>query len=162
MSRRHDVRRVRTAHAYTVIEIADLFRVTRATVRRWIAKEGLEIIPELWPFKVHGSVLRPFLQKKNKPRQPTGPGELFCAPCKRPQRPYGGWVTLVPRGATTADLVGRCARCRRRNFQRVATARLAEKLGDLRLVNEDVIEALAGTPATPHMQPSKELESCTR
>lgn len=161
MSRRHDSRRIRTAHGYPVAEIAALFRVRPATVRGWISHEGLEIVPGCWPPLVHGGVLREFIQRKNKPRQPTGPGELYCAPCKRPQRPLGGVAALVPRSPTTADLVGRCSRCGRFNYQRVTISRVAEKVGHLRLVNEDVIETLVGAPATPHNRHLKVVMPCS-
>lgn len=149
MSRRHDIRRVRSHRSYSTAELMRCLRVTAGTVSRWRG-QGLTEIAGIYPYVYEGEHLRGFLKLKNKPRIPTGPGELFCIACKLVRRPAGGGVSLEPRTSTSADLVGRCPHCRRTMYQRVRVTDLAHKLGDLVLRHEGETTPIAGDQPAPH------------
>lgn len=55
--------RIKENYSYTVQEIADLFEIIIATVRRWGRIEGLKRIPKVRPHLVHSSDLRCFLDQ---------------------------------------------------------------------------------------------------
>lgn len=93
----YSLRLIRADYTYTVEQIADLFGVDIATVRRWISKEGLARIPKTRPHLIHSSALLTFLVKKKSARkQPCQPDQAYCFTCKAPRAPAIGTGTTPP------------------------------------------------------------------
>ncbi len=111
--------------SYTVEEIACLYGIHKNTVRNWL-RLGLTPIDDRRPIMVTGLVLNAFhASRRAKAKRPCGPGELYCVPCHKPQRPAGDMAEYYPLTATTGKLTGICPDCDRLLFQRVNAARLA-------------------------------------
>jgi len=86
--RTYSTRFIKDNYPYTVEQIADLFGIDVATVRRWINEEGLVRIPKTRPFLIHSSALRKFLTKKKaKRKQSCKAHEAYCCKCKAPRTP---------------------------------------------------------------------------
>lgn len=136
MTRRYDPRRAKPYLTYTAQELADLYGVVIGTVRQW-HKDGLTTIDRARPYLYAGSEVAGFLAARNKPRQPMEPGQIHCVACKRAVRPLNGEVETVDRTPTSLDLRGVCPTCGCKIFRRVRIGEMSEKLGDLRVRNED-------------------------
>jgi hypothetical protein len=155
MSRRHDVRRAKRHLTYTIAEIAKTFDVNVWTVSQWI-KAGLKPIDGRRPYLFSGSEIASFLERRNKPRQPLGPGEIFCVACKRPTTPVANLVYICPRGPTTVDVIGACEVCDHAIYRRTRRADLQEKFGGLHLWYENGDVPLAPISSTPHTPDNQE------
>lgn len=142
-----DPRLAKIHRTYAIDEIARLYDVHRNTVRAWI-KAGLKAIDDRRPLLVQGAVLAEFLRARRKARRrPCGPAEIYCVRCRQPRRPAGGAVeyrVMTPKGG---NLVGTCPACRAGLFRRVASARLAEVLGDLRIAPMEHQQHIAERPS---------------
>lgn len=113
-------------------------------------KKGLRPIDGRRPYLFAGGEVRKFLQGHNKPRQPTGPGEIFCVACKRATEPAGAVAHFFPLSPTNGNLVGRCPKCSRRIFQRVRKEEIARKFSNLTVRYED-----AAVPVRAAAEPSR-------
>ena len=136
MSRRHNVRRIKAHWTYTAVELADTLHVNITTVRHW-KREGLLPIPATWPHLFAASEIVAFLNRKNKPRHPLSPGEIYCVACKKVRRPAGDVVRITPRSETHGAMVGRCPTCGREIFRCVRLAEIEEKSGFLKVRYEN-------------------------
>lgn len=136
MSRRHDLRLIKAHWSYTAPELAATLNVCIGTVRTW-TRAGLRPQPGTWPYVYAAADIVAFLKKRQKPRQPLGPGEIYSVAVRAPRVPVGGVVDLVRRSATSADLIGTCPDTGRRIHRRVRLSRLAEALGTLKVRYED-------------------------
>lgn len=136
MTRRYDPRRSKPHLTYTAQELTELFDVGIGTVRKW-QKNGLTPIDRIRPYLFPGSDVASFLAARNKPREPMLPGQIYCVACKRPIQPVDGEVEMVARTLTSKDIRGTCPHCGRKVFRRVRVSELNEKLGDLRIKDED-------------------------
>ena len=126
--RTYNVRLVKTNYSYTVEQIADLFRIDVATVRRWIKHEGLEKIPKTRPFLIHSSALRYFLTKKKKKRKnPCRPHEVFCFKCQVSSTPKKdtGKIKKQPNGSLLFQAL--CETCKGKINKAVKGADWSEK-----------------------------------
>jgi hypothetical protein len=128
VSRRYNLRRLKTDCSYTASELGELLRVNIGTVRRWVA-DGLQAIDERRPQLFRGDHVASFLQARAKARVPLQVGEFYCFRCKAPRSPQNRAVWLLPRSFTTADLMGRCSICATVMFRRVRRSEAAAKLG---------------------------------
>jgi hypothetical protein len=107
--------RIRENYSYTVQEIADLFGVTIATVRRWIRTDGLKRIPKVRPHLVHSSDLRCFLeQRQNANKHVCAENEVYCTGCRSPQIPEPGSGNITERPNKTIHFKSKCGVCSRR------------------------------------------------
>lgn len=149
MTRRYDTRRARVSLSYTTSELAELFEVTLSTVYAWV-RDGLVPIDCHRPYLFAGPAVAAFLRARNKPRQPLEDGQIYCVACKKACRPDNGIAELLPRGETTADVVGTCPFCFRRVFRRVRLDELSERAGNLILHHEDGTIALEQLGDRPH------------
>lgn len=110
--RTYNTRLIRADYSYTTQEIADLFGVDVATVRRWIRIEGLERIPGVRPHLVHSSALRNFLERKKAVRrQPCAPNEAFCFTCRAPRVPEPDTGSAQTRMNGSVQFKARCSTC---------------------------------------------------
>lgn len=126
MGRRHpDYRRVKLHHSYTLAELAAHFDIHINTVRSW-QREGLKPVDDKRPALFHGSFVRAFLMSRRaNAKRPTGPGRIYCLPCRKPKNPDGGTVDYRPETATAGRVEGLCPDCGRLIFRKVARAALA-------------------------------------
>ena len=89
--RTYPLRLIRENYTYSLDQIADMYGVDLATVRRWIRFEGLERLPKTRPYLVHSTALRRFLEKRQKSRkQKCGDQEAYCLKCRCPRTPLSG------------------------------------------------------------------------
>lgn len=97
--RNYNTRLIKEDYSYYVEQVADLFGVDVATVRRWISKEGLKRLPKTRPHLIHSNALKAFHDKRQADRKkPCYPSEAFCCRCQVPRIPQRGTgtVTLLP------------------------------------------------------------------
>ena len=111
MAGRCNPNRAKIHRSYTVEEIALLFGVHKNTVRAWV-KAGLPVCDDQKPMLILGSVLREYLQDKNKKRkQKCQKYEMYCLRCKSPQKPAENVVDYEPMNDTTGRMIGICSGC---------------------------------------------------
>ncbi|MBK6896403.1 MAG: helix-turn-helix domain-containing protein [Alphaproteobacteria bacterium] len=111
--RTYNVRLVKENYTYTVEQIADLFGIDVATVRRWIKDEGLERIPKTRPFLIHSSALKSFLTKKKaKRKKPTLPDEVYCCKCRVSRTPKKGSAKIKSQPNGALFFQAKCAGCK--------------------------------------------------
>ncbi len=144
MGARHpDYRRVKTHRSYTTAELASHCDVHVNTVRSW-RRDGLQPVDDKRPVLFTGAAVRAFLKaRRTDAKQPTGPGRIYCLPCRAPKVPAGGMVDYRPETATGGRLEGLCPDCDRMIFRRVSHALLPAICAGLHL-------------QFPHAQPSLE------
>jgi hypothetical protein len=118
-------RLAKTHRCYTIAGAAELYGCHRNTVRLWMRK-GLEPIEPTRPFLIHGSTLNAFhATRRKKAKRPCQPGEIYCLPCRKPQRPHKGLFDYLPITPTTGKVTANCPDCGRLMHQRVNRSRLA-------------------------------------
>lgn len=123
-SRRHNPKRAKSLHSFTIAEAADLYSVHRNTVRHWLA-EGLEPIDARKPVLIHGSALNRFhAARRQSVKQTCGPFELFCLGCRAPRRPASDIADYTTLTTLVGALEAICPVCDRIMTQRVNAARL--------------------------------------
>ena len=143
-SRRHNPKRAKSLHSFTIAEAADLYSVHRNTVRHWLV-EGLDPIDARKPVLIHGSELNRFhAARRQSVKQTCGPFELFCLGCRAPRRPASDIADFTALTASVGALQAICPVCDRIMTQRVNAARL-ERLGleievTVRLAREPIKE----------------------
>jgi len=109
-----------------VAEIAALYGCHRNTVRHWLAI-GLKPIDDRRPALVLGAVLNAFHgARRANAKVPCGPGELYCAPCRKARAPAAGVADIVEINAKIWKITAICPQCSSLMVQRVGTLRLTE------------------------------------
>jgi len=96
---------------YTVSEVATLYGISKATVRRWI-RLGLPVIDDMRPILILGCDLLDYIhrqRRKNKKR--CGSTEMYCCKCREPRRPALDLVTYIPNTAGRGRIMGLCSVC---------------------------------------------------
>ncbi len=126
--RTYSTRFIKDNYSYTVEQIADLFGIDVATVRRWIKEEGLMRIPKTRPFLIHSSALKKFLTKKKaKHKQFCKTHEAFCCKCKAPRTPKSGTGKAVKLPNGSIRFQGQCAICHTKVNKTIKGADWAKK-----------------------------------
>jgi len=111
--------------------MAHLFRVHKNTVRNWF-KQGLAPIDDQRPIVVRGEEIRRFLgERRARVKRPSGPGRIYCLPCRGPKVPAGKMAECVAMGESTGTLQGICPDCNRMIYRRVNPQKLHRVSGDL-------------------------------
>lgn len=154
MTRRHDPRRAKRHLSYTREELSVVFDVGLNTISSWV-RNGLSPLDDRRPYLFAGTSVQDFLARFNKPRQPTGIGELFCVACKKVIVPAGSVADFIPLGPTNGNLVGVCPGCSHRVCQRVRTVDLERKAGSLQVHYEDGGATLAAGGNVARTEPSE-------
>lgn len=155
MTRRYDPRRALPHLSYTREQLAETFDVALTTIWSWM-KKGLRPIDGRRPYLFAGGDVRKFLKGHNKPRQPTGLGEIFCVACKRATEPAGAVADFFPLSPTNGNIVGRCPKCSRRIFQRVRKEEISLKFSNLTVRYEDADVPVCADAGPPRTEPSDE------
>lgn len=131
MSRRHDIRRIKSHLTYTASEIAITLDVNIRTVRKW-TKDGLNPLSRERPFVFAPDDIRAFLRSIEKDRQPCAENEIFCVACKVPRVPVEGSVRTVSRNELDSDRVGECPKCGRKIYRRNKRGYVSDNPPDLK------------------------------
>src|SRR4051812_45512030 len=120
MGSRHPNPRLAKIHrSYSVEEMARLFKLHKNTVRNWF-KQGLVAIDGQRPTVVRGDEIRRFLdERRARAKRPSGPGRIYCLPCRAPKVPAGKMAECVATSATTGKLRGICPDCDRMIYRTV-------------------------------------------
>ncbi|WP_369414320.1 helix-turn-helix domain-containing protein [Microvirga puerhi] len=135
MGKRHPNHRLVKQHrTYTVEELARLFRVHKNTIRAW-QKEGLKPIDDARPLLFKGDGVASFLlARRETAKQPCGPGQIYCLPCRAPKVPDGDFVEYVPGTSTNGNLRGLCPTCGTTIHRRVNRSKIATAAGELEVL----------------------------
>ena len=155
MTRRHNVRKLKLHRNYTAQELADVMDVGIGAVRAW-TKAGLKPIDTRRPFLFCADTVAEFLEARNKPYQPSGPGQIYCVACKKTITPRDNVAKLVPLNNQTGNLIGTCPDCGRDVYRRVRLAEAPEKAGNLKVHHQDDKATLVGDGCPSHTPPNKE------
>ena len=132
MGARHpNPRRAKIHRSYSVDELARLFGVHKNTVRRWF-KDGLKAIDGQRPTVAGGEEVRCFLaERRARGKKPSGPGRIYCLPCRAPKVPALKMAECVASAETTGTLQGICPDCGRMIYRRVNLHKIDAIRGDL-------------------------------
>ena len=110
VGRRFNPRLAKSLRCYTIIEVAELYRVHRNTVRHWLVN-GLALIDGKRPLLIHGDALNNFHRARRVAcRQACGPAEIYCFGCRKPRRPARDIADLVQKGSART-LIAICPDC---------------------------------------------------
>jgi Helix-turn-helix domain len=134
MGSRHPNPRLAKIHRnYSVEDVSRLFSIHKNTVRNWL-REGLKPIDDQRPTLIQGSELRRFLtERRARSKQTSGPGRLYCLPCRAPKVPAGKIADCIQTGDTSGTLQGICPECNRMIYRRVNPQKLNGVRGDLEI-----------------------------
>ena len=134
MGARHpNPRLVKIHRNYSVEEVARLFGLHKNTVRNWL-KQGLAAVDEWRPTLILGRELSRFLkERRQKAKQPCGPGRIYCIACRAPKIPAGKMADYVPASPHTGTLCGICPDCGRLIYRRVSLAKIDAVRADLEI-----------------------------
>lgn len=111
-------------YSYSLEQIADVYGISIATVRRWIRVDGLPRIPGVRPYLVHSSELKRFLDDQRKARSyPCAEHEVFCFRCREPRTPGPGTGTTQPLPNGTTRFGALCADCGSKMFRTIGRAK---------------------------------------
>ncbi len=112
MGRKYNTRLIRDDYSYYVEQVADVFGVDVATVRRWMREHGLQRIPHTRPHMIHSSQLKIFLEKQKATRKkPCAAHEVFCLRCQLPRTPKMGSATITILPNTSVRFSAACVEC---------------------------------------------------
>ncbi len=117
--------------SYSVEEIAHLFKVHKNTVRGWF-RQGLETIDGQRPTVARGEEIRRFLsERRARAKRPSGPGRIYCLPCRAPKVPALKMAECVETGHATGTLQGICPDCSRMIYRRANPQKIDAVRGEL-------------------------------
>tara|TARA_R110002072_G_scaffold83632_2_gene189651 strand:+ start:25 stop:516 length:492 start_codon:yes stop_codon:yes gene_type:complete len=110
-SRRINTRRIKQNYSYLVQEFAECLGVHKNTVRNYI-KDGLPVIDDQRPQRIHGSDGIAFINEKQARRKcKCATNEFYCLKCRYPRKPVPGSVSLIPLSKTKLNISGKCEEC---------------------------------------------------
>ena len=110
--RTYNTQHIRNDYSYYVEQVADLFNVDVATVRRWLREGGLQRIPNTRPHLVHSSELKAFADRQQaKRKKPCACNEVFCFSCQLPRTPKIGSATAAPLPNRCIVFKAECSEC---------------------------------------------------
>ena len=116
--KRYSHRKIRSNRVYYIHEIAELFGITKGTVRKWV-KQGLKFVDRgKYGFLIRGEDLIHFLkEQQSRRRVKLFENEFYCSKCRRGRTSKGGKVTLlnsgrrVAKSANSVQIKGICSHC---------------------------------------------------
>lgn len=116
MAQSYGWQRIKTHWPYTLDDLAALYDVHPATVRRWIKKDGLSVavVDQTRPMILSGAKARAWMKAREaNRRQPCGPNEMYCVACKSPQTVAPESVQFITHQPPKITLTGDCSGCGR-------------------------------------------------
>lgn len=123
---RPDIRLIKQARSYSVLELASLFGVRVETVRRWM-KQGLPTIDNHRPKLIHGAQLREWLiAKRSKRRIKCGPKQMYCCKCRDAREMLPGSAVVTFRNEKSASIKAQCIVCGTSMFRQSSKADAAK------------------------------------
>ena len=127
------INRIRHRHAYSIIEVTDLLRVHKGTVRQWL-RRGLVAMDNTRPILIHGSELKRFLlNRRSLKKSPCQPHEFYCLKCRAPRVPWGKAVDVTIRSPRLFNLHAICEVCDTAMHKAAGQAKLIKMLETLRV-----------------------------
>ncbi|MEL6608907.1 MAG: helix-turn-helix domain-containing protein [Pseudomonadota bacterium] len=109
---------VKTHRSYTIEELADVLRVTKATVRRW-CKDGLPCFMDAKPFLIQGGDLKAWYAANLATKKVTlGEFEVYCFSCKKARESDPELFEIRPKDAMRCVIFAVCPACGA-NMQRI-------------------------------------------
>lgn len=127
--------RAKTNRAYTINEVALLYKVTRQTVRNWVSA-GLKVCDNSKPILVRGADLRDFLEsRRQRKRRPCQPGQIYCVGCREVRQPKDDRAILELSPTGRATIRGQCPVCDSRIFRRVSLGKESAWIGSLEVIS---------------------------
>ena len=112
MGKKYNTHLIKADYSYYVEQVAELFDIDIATVRRWIRDEGLKRAPNNRPHTIHSSELKTFLDKQQAKRKKPGAGnEVFCFRCQWPRTPQANSATILPLPNSRIRFMAICSTC---------------------------------------------------
>ncbi len=110
--RNYNTRLIRDDYSYYVEQVADMFGVDVASVRRWMREEGLNRIPNTRPHLIHSSELYSFIEKRQSARKkPCAGYEVFCFRCQWPRTPKMASAVVAPLPNKSVCYKAICSEC---------------------------------------------------
>jgi hypothetical protein len=156
VSRRYNLRRVKSRYSYSADELTRVLDVHIGTIRKWVM-QGLRPFDRRRPQLFLGEHVISFLGTRAQPRCVLQPGELYCLSCKTARPPSHGILTLVRRSAATFDFVAPCAACGTRMFRRVREGDLGARAGECTIASEDDAITMNSSGDSPDTRASLEI-----
>jgi len=133
-------RLVKIHRSYTVEEIADLFKLHKNTVRRWV-KDGLVAIDDRRPMLILGHVLVAFLQvRRSRNKKACKPGELYCVRCRVLKSPSGDMAEYCPITEKFGNLVAICPDCDAIMNRRVSLTKIEQIRGKMEVSFAEAVQ----------------------
>ena len=127
------INRIRYRHAYSIVEVTELLRVHKGTVRQWL-RRGLVAMDNTRPILIHGSELKRFLlNRRSSKKSPCQPHEFYCLKCRAPRVPWGKVVDVTIRSPCLFNLHAICEVCETAMNKAAGQAKLLEMLKTLRV-----------------------------
>jgi hypothetical protein len=109
--RTYNVRRIKATWPYTVQEIAELFRIHKNAVLRWL-KDGLRANKDQRPFLIRGEELIRFLNaRQTRKKCKCTATEFYCFKCRGPREAYLGIVDIAIESPARLRVKSLCAIC---------------------------------------------------
>lgn len=121
MSKKYNLRLIKSRESYSFKEISKLFNMHVRTVQLW-RQNGLKVINDSRPFLVMGFELKDYLAKHIKSRkQKLSPNEFYCVKCRKPVTSINNIASLHYTGQTIGSnhyseliIQGECYYCQSR------------------------------------------------
>lgn len=111
MARRYRTQGIKRNKAYDVHELADVAKVTPATVRNWLTA-GMGRVDNTRPTMIMGFQALDYLNsRKAKGKRPMEAGEFYCMRCKAPRAAFGAMADYVPTSPNGGRLKALCEAC---------------------------------------------------
>ncbi|WP_135507204.1 helix-turn-helix domain-containing protein [Roseovarius aestuariivivens] len=112
MAKRPSPFRIKTHRIYTPAEAAEVLKVHRQSVRRWITQHGLTADTSRKPWLIKGSDLKNFLgHRREKRRCKLQLHHCYCLGCKGPREPDGKMADYQQHSPTSGMLTALCPTC---------------------------------------------------
>jgi hypothetical protein len=148
MRRRHpNPRLVKVHRNYSVDDIARLFGIHKNTVRNWL-RQGLSTIDGRRPVIILGRELSRFLhERRQKAKQPCGPGRIYCIACRTPKVPALKMADCTPTSPVAGNLFGICPDCGRLIYRRVNLGKIDAIRGELEIAFRQPSSRIGGSAA---------------
>jgi excisionase family DNA binding protein len=147
MAKHASWRLVKQHRCYTVDEASRLLKIGKPTIRRWIKRDGLEIIGDKKPFLIRGHNLKSFIQAKKQPKQKCALDECYCFTCSTPRKPAFSEVEITRSNQATEMMEALCNTCSGVMFKRISRTQIPMIQELLNVTFKQAPEPIRDTPS---------------